>query len=214
MARPDPLELPHYDMVSSLFTLDTGTATARHAKGKAGTDSQVRDPIWIAEFLTNSMEKVARKSFSARLAKLRFPGQTFLAWDASQRHPLNYPDGVPQILASTWDGTATILSLATPGQINVGGIPPGFALLEGDKVGIVEGGIYGLFQVDADCVANGSGNQAIKVLPLVDTRLFSSSGTAVLYRPKAKFSLDKSSVSEDGSYLDTPISFTGYQVLV
>lgn len=213
MAISYPRELFSYELPKCRFALDHGTSVARHAKGAAGTVSQNREPIWFAEFETQPMFREDRARWIAWLDTLNGGLKYFLAWDASQPQPLAYPDGVPSIISTAWDGTATVTSLSTPGVISVSGISAGHELSAGDKVGLVENGIYGLYRVTEDVTANGSGAVSIPVTPLVQG-LFSTSATAVLYRPKAKFQIDQKSVSYDGGVDASPISFSAVQVLV
>jgi hypothetical protein len=208
-----PRDLLSYEMVTSNFTLDPGTVSSRHAKGAAGTVSQVREPVWFAEFETAPMFREARARWAAWLETLSGGLKHFTAWDASQPQPLAYPDGVPAIISASWDGEATVTSLSTAGVIAVSGAAANFELTDGDKVGLVEDGVYGLYRVIESVTVNGSGVAAIPVTPLVQ-EMFTTSATAVLYRPKAKFQLDTSSVSIAGGVTASPIAFAGAQVLV
>lgn len=213
MAISYPRDLYSYDLTKSNFVLDQGTSIARHAKGAAGTVSQIREPLWFAEFETTPMFREDRARWIAWLETLSGGLKYFTVWDASQPQPLAYPDGVPSILASTWDGTATVTSLSTAGVIAVSSAAADFELTAGDKIGLVEDGIHGLYRVIEDVTANGSGVASIPVTPLVQG-MFSTSAIAVLYRPKAKFQLDTRSVSFEGGVLASPIAFSAVQVLV
>lgn len=213
MAITYPREMFTYDLPVSKFTLDPGTSVSRHARGGAGTVSQIREPLWFAEFETTQMFREARAPVIAWLDTLVGGLKFFLAWDASQPQPLAYPNGVPSILAASWDGTATVTSLSTAGEIAVSGAAGGFQMREGDKVGLVEDGRYGLYRVVENVTANGSGVVSIPVTPLVQD-FFSTSATAVLYRPKAKLQIDPTSISYEGGVFASPISFSAVQVLV
>lgn len=213
MAITFPRELLSYALVDASFVLDRGVITARHHKGLAGTDSQVREPLWVLGFETPPMPLGERKAWSAWLNSITGPGRYFLAWDASLQQPLLYPDGVPSIIATTWDGTATVTGLGTAGAIAVSGVPAGFSLRDGDKVGLVQSGVYGLYEVNETCTASGATTMTVPVQPLVQP-MFTTSATAVLYRPKAKFKLDPSSVEIDGSIHHSPVKFRAAQVLV
>ena len=212
MAITFPRELPFMPNVESTFELDPGTAVARHARGLAGTTSRVREPLWTVRFATEPLTIADKAAWQAWYNSLGGGLKLFLGWDVTRHQPLAYPNGVPTIIAGTWDGTASVTSLATPGQIAVTGAPAAFALRPGDRVGLVESGRYGFFEVAEAATANGSGAMAIPIQPLVQP-LFTAAATAVLHRPRCKMMVMAGTFSCPGVGGLAPVSFQASQVL-
>lgn len=213
MAIASVRELPFISAAECTFMLDPGTSVARHNKGMAGTVSQNREPVWTMHLETGKLKHEVRNQWQAWHHTLRGGLRFFLAWDISRQEPRAYPNGVPEIVAATWDGEGTVSSLSTAGQIDASGAPAGFQLMVGDRVGLVESGRYGYFDVVEDATADGSGDISITVEPLVQD-LFSTSAVVVFRRPKAKMQIVKGSFGSTSTYDLTPVSFDAVQVLV
>lgn len=212
MAITYPRELPFTPEIESTLELDPGTAVALHGRGLAGTVSQVREPLWTAAYRTDPIGLDDRIEWQAWYNSLGGGLKLFLGWDVTRRQPRAYPNGVPEILSSSWDGTATVTSLSTPGQIAVSGAPANFALRPGDRVGLIEDGRYGYYEVAEAATASGSGAVSIPVLPFVQ-EIFSNAATAVLWRPRAKMRLIQGSFICPGTGGFAPVSFRAAQVL-
>lgn len=209
-----PREMPFTPQLESTFELDPGTVTARHARGRAGTTMRVREPVWIAKYESEPVDLATRAEWQAWANSLRGGLRMFLGWDVTRHQPFAYPNGVPSILDSSWDGTATVEDLSTPGSIAVSGAPANFALRPGDRVGLVENGIHGYFEVVEPVNADGSGDMAIAVEPLVPAGLFTTAATAVLYRPRCKMVIVNGSFRCPGVAGLASVSFQAAQVLV
>ncbi|MDF1606950.1 hypothetical protein PZ897_02035 [Hoeflea sp. YIM 152468] len=212
MAIPSVRELPFISASQSTFSLDPGTSIARHGKGLAGTVSQIREAVWTMRLETPRLEHPVRNQWQAWHHTLRGGLRFFLAWDISRAEPRAYPNGVPEILAATWNGEGTVASLATPGQIDASGVPAGFQLMIGDRVGLVEGGRYGYFDVAEDATADGSGNISVTVEPLVQD-VFTASAAVVFRRPKVKMQIVNGSFESTSTFDLTPVSFDAVQVI-
>lgn len=212
MAIVHPREMPHIPKVESTFTLDEGTVVSRHDEGRRGTVSQIRDPIWSAHLQTQPLDLGGRAEWQAWKNTLRGGLRSFLAWDVSRYEPRAYPNGVPEIIAGTWNGQGTVTSLATPGQIAASGTPAGFELMTGDRVGLIENGRYGYFDVSADATADGTGAITVEVEPLVSS-LFTTAAVIVFRRPRLLMQMINGSFSAPGTAGLVPVSFDAVQVL-
>lgn len=212
MAISHPRLLPLMRFEECTFLLDPGVATARHARGRAGTSSQVRDALWFAKFETARLSVPDSATWQAWVNTQRGGLNLFLAWDVFRSEPLAYPAGVPEILAATWDGEASVTSLATPGEITLGGVPAGYQATAGDRIGLVQSGRYGYFEISASAVADGLGGLSVEVQPLVP-EIFTTAAVAVLRRPLVALKLDWQSVSAPALNDPGPVSFSAAQVL-
>jgi len=210
ITHPRGLPLTRFDECS--FVLDPGVAVARHGRGLAGTVSQVREPQWAVRFQTPRLSVMDAAKWQSWLNTQRGGLNRFLAWDVFRAEPFAYPAGVPAILAATWDGEATVSSLATAGVIAAAGLPAGYQATQGDRVGLVEGGRYGYFEISADAVANGSGAISLEIEPQVQA-IFTSAAIVVLRRPLIMLQLDPASVSAPQTNDPGSISFNAAQVI-
>lgn len=114
---------------------------------------------------------------------------SFLCHDHSRPRPLNYlVAGLPATKAGggAFDGSCDVDAL-TAYTITISGLPDSFVFLEGDYVGLVQGGHYGLHRVTADKTANSSGVVTVDVVPPVNTNLFDTDATAQVEKPVAEF---------------------------
>lgn len=116
---------------------------------------------------------------------------SFLCHDYARPRPLDYliSGYTGLVKAGTSDaftGSAVVDALSAY-EITLSGLPDAFQFREGDYVGLVESGHYGLYQVAADQAADASGIAALDVFPAVNTSLFSTSASANLEKPVAEF---------------------------
>ena len=209
MAITFPRELYSYELAVCTFSLMDGVALNRAANGRVISAVDQFDPWILGKFKTRRLMPAERRAWVAWKNSLQGGMKSFLAWDASRQYPITYPNGVPEIIASTWDGEGTLSALAAR-QLTVGGAPTGFTLVPGDHVGLVEGGAYGVFDVTETAVA-GASTMTISVDPFVPLTVFTTAATVVLFRPKARFVLDPDSWEDEGDIEFSPISFQGFQ---
>lgn len=83
-------------------------------------------------------------------------------------------------------GAFTVTALTT-NTIAMSGLPANFIFLEGDFVGLVQGGRYGLFSIAEDVTANGAGAVTVTVAPRIPTNIFTTAAAGTVNAPKAEF---------------------------
>ncbi|QKV17859.1 hypothetical protein [Oricola thermophila] len=213
-----PRQILNDRLAECTIDLDPGTEQAVHSRGRRATVSRVREPVWFGTFETPQLMDGDRIAWQSWGKSLRGGLRTFLAWDASRDLPLAYmSDGqMPDDGGSPWDGVATVSSLATPGQIDLTGVPAGYQATAGDRIGLEQEissrDRYGYFEIMEDATADGSGNLSVTVEPLVPS-MFTTAAVAKLYRPLCEFRLVKDSFSAPSRVGYPAVSFQGVQVL-
>lgn len=208
MAISYPRDLHSYELIESTFELITFVGINRLENNRAISAVDHLDPYWEAKFITRRLYQHERAAWKAWKDSLRGGMQAFLAYDITRKYPIAYPNGVPEIIATTWNGQGDVTALSGR-LITCTGAPSGFTLKPGDMVGLVESGAYGLFRVTEEVVATSS--IAIPVEPLIPLTLFSTSAVAYLYRPKAMFTLDPESWDGPANMDFASISFSAIQ---
>lgn len=211
MAITFPRELPFYRFKECTFATVEGTALNRTANGRAISAVEQYDPWIQASFKTTPLFPAERKVWSAWKSSLRGGMKSFLAYDASRPEPIAYPKGVPEIIATTWDGTGIVTALSARAA-TVSGLPAGYQASAGDHVGFVLSGRYSVHTLTESDVANGSGIISVDFDPYIVQTLFTIGATAVFWRPKARFVLDPESWEESADIDFSPIGFVGLQV--
>lgn len=210
-----PRTLPDASFSECTFDLNEGTVSARHAKGRASIVTQLNSPMWTAKFTTSEMDFARRETWKAWKSSLRGGVELFLAWDTSMPEPLAYPFGHPATLAATWDGTATVTAL-TATTVALAGLPAGYVATAGDRLGLVQSGRYGYFQILETVTMNGSGAGTVTVSPNVNpatSAIFTTAATAVLRRPLCLFQIDAETWSMPVDAILAQASFQATQVL-
>ncbi|MBX3580839.1 MAG: hypothetical protein KF810_02945 [Rhizobiaceae bacterium] len=205
-----PRELNSYQLAECTFLIVEGVALSRAGKGRAITAIDQFDPWVMARIRTGPLTHAERRAWSAWKNSLRGGMKHFLAYDQARSWLLNYPHGVPEIIAETWNGEAIVTELSAY-EMTVEGAPEGFVMLPGDALGLVLDGKHGWFEVTEASTAGGD-EMTIAFAPYAPPTLFTVGSTAVLYRPKAKFVLDPDSWEETADTKLSPISFTALQV--
>lgn len=76
-----------------------------------------------------------------------------------------------------------------------------------------QGGAISLHEITADAVANGAGNLALSVYPLLYTQTFNTAAVARLWRPVGLFRIDWQSWQMTVTASPSPISFQGWGML-
>lgn len=206
-----PRALHSYSLAECSFLLVEAVSLSRGVGGKTVAAVEVADPYWRAIFRTPNLAHTDKLGWAAWKNSLRGGLKTFLAFDWSRREPKAYPNGVPEILAATWDGEGTIDTLAAY-LVTAAGAPEGFVMTAGDHIGLVEDGRYGLFTV-TETVAAGASTIAVPVEPAVPLTVFTSAATVVFRRPLAEFILLADTWDERSMVDISPISFEAVQKL-
>src|SRR5690606_10340341 len=112
MAITFPRELNSYQLAECTFSIVEGVAPSRAGKGRAITAIDQFDPWVMARIRTGPLTHAERRAWSAWKNSLRGGMKHFLAYDQARSWLLNYPHGVPEILAETWDGEAIVTELS------------------------------------------------------------------------------------------------------
>lgn len=209
MAITFPRQLHSDELAECTFKTNDGVALNRTANNRAISAVDRYDPWISATFRTRRLYPAERHAWAAWKESLRGGMKSFLAYDASRRQPINYPNGVPEILAETWDGEGTLDAIAAR-SVTVENVPTGFKLMPGDAFGLVEDGHYGWWLVTEESTA-GVSSMVISVDPYIPLTLFSTAAVAVLYRPQAEFVLDPDSWETSNDIDFAPITFQGLQ---
>lgn len=162
--------------------------------------TQVDDPTWKLRADTWTLLQATRAGWSAWKNSLRGGLRTFVASDSRLPTPLAYPDAeVPADISVGWAGTAAVATLGLGGALSLSGLPAGYHIREGDRLGIEQGSPLrrGYYEALEDVTASGGGAASVTVAPFLHTGIFSPGATARLWRPKAEFIIDWTSWTED-----------------
>jgi hypothetical protein len=209
-----PREIPFPRLVECSFELLDGVTTSPSARGKFLNRSQVVEPMWKAVISTPPLNRADRAIWGAWKKSLRGGLRSFVAYDLTKSPPRAYPAATSAAsISGAWDGTGTVTSIGTSGNITLGALPAGYKAMVGDHLALEENGKYGFYEILEDKTANGSGVVTLTVAPFIHTTLFSTAATARLWQPKAEFIIDWQSWKEQATLNPTPISFEAYQVL-
>lgn len=214
MALTFPRELPHHeeeDVVRATFTLVDAVRSSASHTGSRINRTRTADPTWTLDFEMRPLSPEEKRPWTAWKNSLRGGLRLFIASDIT-RLPGGYPNAkASQDVAAGWSGIATLSSLGASGLLGLSGLPAGYRLRVGDRIGIEQSGHYGYYEVDEDVNASGTGAASVTVSPFLHTRLFSVGALARLWLPKAKFVLDWQSWQDDGGGAPSPISFRATQ---
>lgn len=150
---------------------------------------EIADAFWDLSltFVRQKMENVVRTY--AWWDSMQGGQNSFLCHDFSRPRPQTYRTaGLPatKALGGAFNGTCDV-DAVTAYTVTLSGLPASLVLLEGDYIGLVQDGHYGLHRVTVDATANGSGVVTVDVVPPVNTNLFDAAATAQLEKPVAEF---------------------------
>lgn len=205
-----PRDLFSYRLGECTFSLVEPVSVSRTGGGRAISAVEYADPYWSARFVThNPTMPTERKGWSAWKKSLRGGTKSFLAYDKTRCELIAYPKGHPSIIDSSWNGQGTVSALE-PRLITALGAPSEFTMHEGDHIGMVENGRYGLFEVQETVVRGGS-TIAVPVEPTIPLNIFTAAATVVFYRPRAEFILLGDTWNERGTMEFSPVSFEAMQ---
>lgn len=208
-----PRSLPDtYNVTSCLMVPRFGVVTPRTRGGEL-LGVEIADPFW-------ELRLTFAPSFSWDMAGLytwfnSMEGglYSFLCHDHSRPVPVNYRlAGLPATAAGggAFDGSCAVDAVAAY-SLTLSALPASFVFKAGDKVGLVEGGRYGLHEITTDATADGSGVVTVDVVPPVNTSQFSTSATAQVNRPVAEFV--PKSIDGEPSVNAVPVTISGIQKL-
>jgi hypothetical protein len=201
------------DFEESSFELVNGVSLARSQSDRVLNAIQIADPYWRAHIVTQPLELNERKRWRAWYESLRHGMKTFLAYDLAHEYPIAYPTGIPAGVGSpAWDGTGDVLAIAAH-EAQVGGLPVGFILSEGDYFGLVQSGRYHVFTVPETVVAQSGGIITVPVNPAIPLTAFTTSATAVFWRPRFQMIVENGSFVCPGVEGLAAVSFDGVQVI-
>lgn len=219
MAIIYPRPLPSDALTNCTFDLLDATAYSPSARGLKMNVSQTADPVWKASIASrplNWMDGSDLAEWSAWKKSMRGGLKDFTAWDLNRARPLAYQAASgPADISSGWDGTATVSSVGTGGELGLSALPATYQAKVGDRIGLKEtvGGVtyYGYYEA-LEAATASSGAVTLTVAPLIH-RVFTTSAVATLWRPVCRFIIDWQSWQESGSADRKPFSFEAYQRL-
>ncbi len=206
------IPLPDYRLSTGSFELQEPVSGSQSAKGLKTNLTVTIDPFWTFEAETMPLWDDERRIWTVWKNKLRGGLVKFTAYDIT-RDPLAYPGAQSASdISAGWDGTGTAASLDASGELEISGLPSGYQLKAGDRVGIeAAAGHLGYYEAVEDASANGSGVLTAQVAPFISTTLFSAGDTVRLWRPKCRFTLDSSSFSSPTIGPINSVSFRAMQ---
>lgn len=211
--------LPSNKLTECRFTLAFSTASTSIGSGLKFNVTETVSPVWRAEIETPIIDRkdATLGEWSAFIAKLRGGVNNFLAHDYFRSTPLAYTSATaPADIGAGWDGTAGVSALTAAGSLTLSGLPANYVVSVGDRIGLEQTvssvARYGYHEVITGGTANGSGAVTVTVSPFIKTGYFTTSATARLWQPKARFVIDPE-YGFDQTLTYGSISFAGIQRL-
>jgi hypothetical protein len=211
------LDLPDTQLTQCTFSILDGTVTTPFDRGISFNITQISDPVWTASVATNIMTLERRQAWNAWKNTLRGGLVRVRMYDVARSFPRAYPDAESaEDVSSGWDGTCAVSAYGTGGSISLSGLPAGYVVTAGDRIGLEQSGRFGYYDVayGGGGTANGSGALTVTVNPFPHTAYFTTSAVARLWRPYALFRMDWQSWSLPETLDETAASFQAYQVLI
>lgn len=218
MAISYPRDLPLACSIwSATLDLIDNVASSPSGGGKMNL-TQVDDPLWRFALRTGTLMPDQAGSWSAWASSLRGGLRTFIASDSRHRAPLAYPSATaPADIAGGWTGTAGVSAVGAGGALTLTGLPVGYMIRAGDRIGVEQGPVLrrGYYKALEDVTSNGGGAATVIVAPFLHTTIFSPGAVARLWRPKAEFVIDWSTWREDEESLPryASVGFEAWQKL-
>ncbi len=190
-------------------------AAATLASGAAQT-MQLAPPRWRCEYVTRPARWSERRVWRAWLDSLGGALRTFLGYDPLQIWPGAYPGGfagMNRAAGGAFDGTGEATAIAAT-TIEITGLPAAFVMGEGDLVGLIQEGQYGLHRILEAVIGEGDGTALVTVEPPVITSVFTAGATVNFARPACEMMLDPATPPDTSAELNRkPVTFTGIQRL-
>lgn len=187
MAISFPRSLPDVVLAKATFRLQRAI-NINTRRGGAAQISEAADPRWQLSITTGLLEREDYQQARAWWMSLAGGMSDFLAHDPAHPRPIRYRTGWTGITKNSggdFTGTCTVEDL-TATTITLGDLPAEAELVAGDYIGLIEGDTYGLHMVVEDGVAQ-AGVLSVSVEPKVLTNVFSTSASANLEKPAARF---------------------------
>jgi hypothetical protein len=144
-------------------------------------------PRWQLDLTTGNLTADRVAEAESFVGSLRGGLHDFLYRDPRHVTPRTYGGsfaGIDRHGGGAFDGTATVDAIAES-SITVSNLPSAFVLLAGDRIGLVEDGVYGLHVVLEDATATG-GVVTLAVDPFITTGVFTTSASAHFLRPAVR----------------------------
>lgn len=216
MAITFPRELPQrsYFVDSQLEPVEM--TVQNPARGATHDVTEIGPTLWRGVWSTRPLNRTEAAEMKAWLTSLRAGMNRFLGWDVRHKYGLAYPNGYGGLTrygGGTFDGSATLNS-ATVSTLTISTLPVGFAFRVGDYVSLTHAnGSRHLYLVSEAATANATGVATVSVTPQVRTG-YAASNAVRIGEAKAKFVLDRQSVSEQRvGLIFTSFSFAAIQTL-
>jgi hypothetical protein len=171
-------------------------------------------PRWVMAMRTQRLGRVDAQKFSAFWNALKGGLNTFTMHHPERAYPLAYPtgfDGMVKATSGAFDGTAEVNALTTT-SLTLTGLPADFEVTQGDPVGLVESGKYGLYEAAADATGDADGVLTVTVQPFIATTVFTTAATANFAKALGEFRGRANSLSNLRERARMPASFSARQV--
>lgn len=191
MAITYPRELPAWlrILAPTRFSVMRDQSVNRRRGGTVQVVDRT-DPRWQLDLVTGNLSPERVAEMEAFVGSLRGGLNDLLYRDPRHVTPRSYDgsfSGLDRHGGAAFDGTADIVAV-TPSSVTVSNLPSAFALKAGDRLGLEEGGAYGLHVILEDATAVG-GVVTVSVDPLIKTGVFSAAATVNFLRPAVRMIL-------------------------
>lgn len=193
MALVFPRDLPGCGARTVLLELADNVAMSASAGGRVINRSQVNDPVWRCSVETYTLRAPGRAEWGAWKNSLLGGLRSFLVVDSRRRWPLAYPDArAPAQISAGWAGTASVTALGAGGMLTLAGLPAGYKLTAGDRIGLEQGTPLrrGYYEVMESVTASGAGVVAVPVAPFLHATIFTTAAVARLWQPRCECVID------------------------
>ena len=161
-------------------------------------------PQWQATLKTRMLFPSEISQWRGFRDSLRGMSRFFVGYDPLRAYPGAYmPRGwgsLTRVGGGAFDGTASLVAISNSGLpgigndvIEIGTLPSGLALINGDYVSLSQSGVVSLHRVldQTAQVANGSGDVTVWVEPEVPAAFVAGTAAVNLLQPCAKFRIMK-----------------------
>lgn len=209
-----PRSLPTWlKSMESNFSPVFGVVSPRSRSGEV-LSVEYADAYWSASLTSVAIDQHDVLRLRRWFDSMRGGLYSFLAHDSARELPYNYRTGFDGLTiaggATPFVGALTVDSL-TSGSVTVSQLPADFVFTEGDYIGLVENGRYGLHAILEDVTGSAGGVATVEVHPPIKTTIFTSSAVGNLDKPLGEFK----PVSFEGqpSINRTSVRITGVQVI-
>ncbi len=214
MALTFPRDLPDIGIRASSFELGRTMSVNRQRGGTVEVVEQA-DALWSASFefipRNRRQEQQVRSWFNSMQGGL----QDFVSFNPKHPYPALFPSGftgVNRAAGGTFDGSAVVDAISA-NSLTISTLPADFSLVEGDLVGLVQSGEYGLHMIVEDATGNSSGIVSVTVEPAIRLSLFDTTATVEFAKPKCRMMILQDTRSGAQGNVHQPFSFQAIQKL-